>query len=62
LNARVLPDKLDERLHETLEIEDPGIIVDLKEVNQGHSSKFCHENENILISCSEQHKYQTWPK
>ena len=32
--------KIDKRLREALEMEDPDIIVDLRELNKGHSSKF----------------------
>ena len=32
--------EIDERLREALEMEDPDIVIDLREVNKGHSSKF----------------------
>ena len=32
--------EIDQRLREALEMEDPNVIVDLRELNRGHSSKF----------------------
>ena len=39
-------EELDERLREALEVEDPDLMVDLRELNKGHSDKFAVFWEN----------------
>ena len=46
-------EELDERLRKFLEMEDPDLIVDLRELNKGHSNKFAVFWEKMRIYLNE---------
>ena len=46
-------EELDERLCEALEMEDPDLIIDLRELNKGHSSKFAVFWEKMRVYLNE---------
>ena len=59
-------EELDERLREALEMEDPDLMVDLHELNKGHSDKFAVFWEKMKMYLNELNdgtvKLHTWQK
>ena len=45
--------EIDKRLREAIEMEDPDVIVDLRELNKGHSSKFTNFWEKMKVFLNE---------